>query len=268
MALSRDRHRLSVLFPPGQQGDVEYYASITRVLLITNVTRTPVLVDRVLLRFQSDFEQASVVVAHDCSIELAPNATAEETICVVPNAHYLPNTNTFDVVVWLRVWSSGGFGNAIAEHHGLQNHIVISEPKQRLGRIFISFKDPEDLRLKNSMEWIVRRAGFIPWTAHRDAHAGTDGWKEIEEAIRNSLAVVFIFTENTDFAEGVRREVELCRKHKIKEAPLLQRGIPVPKPYHDLAVRFERFDRETPTQTFVTLIEQVRNEVVEATTAS
>jgi hypothetical protein len=269
MTLPANPLRLSVVIPPGQPADVDYYSVLKRVILITNITKSRVLLDRILLRFQSDSEQASIVVTHICSVELAPNDSIEQTIAIVPTAQFLPNTNTFDVVVWFKVASKTGLGSLMSEAHQPEPlaYIVVSDPKTVLGRVFISFKEPEDLHLKNTMESIARRAGFTPWTAHRDSHVGGDPWESIEKAVRESAAVVFLWTKNTDFTEGVKREVALCRKYRVKEKPLFEKGIPVPEPYRDGKVRYEWFELETPTRTFAKVIQELRGETLGARTS-
>ncbi|SRR6266566_1204643 len=264
MTLPTEPLLLSVVIPAGQREDVDYYSVLERVILITNVTQSRVLLDRVLLRFQSDSEQASIVVAHTCSVELAPNDSTQQTVSIVPTAQFLSNTNTFDVVVWFRVASKSGFGPPMSEPHHPPAHIVVSDPKPVLGRLFISFKQPEDLHLKNTIERMSRRAGFSPWTAHRDSRVGGDPWEAIGNAIRESAAVVFLWTENTDFTEGVKREVALCRKYKVKEKPLFEKGIPVPEPYRDGKVQYEWFETETPTRTFAKVIQELRDETLNA----
>jgi len=243
---------------------VEYYSALNRIILVTNLTQSRVLLHRILVRFQSDSEQASIAVPHTCSVELAPNESTEQTVLIVPTAHFLPNTNVFDVVVWFSVASDTGLGPPMSEAHHPPAHIVVSDPKPVLGQLFISFKQPEDLHLKNTMERMARRAAFTPWTAHRDSHVGGDPWEAIESAIRASVAVVFVWTENTDFTEGVKREVELCRKYRVKEKPLFEKGIPVPEPYRDGKVHYEWFEVETPTRTFAKVIQELRAETLGA----
>ncbi len=251
---------LSIIIPPGNER-VEYYAALKRVVLITNVTQSRILLERILLRFQSDSEERSVVVPHDCGVDLAPNQGTEQSVLIVPTAEFLQHTNTFDVVAWFRVTSASGFDEPMSEPHKPPAYILVSDPKPTLGRLFISFKQPEDLRLKNTIERIARRAGFTPWSADRDSHIGGDQWNEIEEAIGHCVAAVFLWTRNTDFTEGVKREVGLCRKYGVREKPLFESGIPVPEPYRDKRIHYEWFDLETPTHSFVKVVHQLRDEI-------
>ena len=266
-AIAVEHPRLSVVIPPGQQNDVAYYDRLDRVLLITNLTSGPILIERVNLRFQSDSERGSELVSHRCSVELAANASTQLTIPIVPNAQFLPYTNTFDTVVWLRTHTASGFSDTIEEPHHPPAYIVVGWPRQDLGRVFISFKQPQDRELKNTMAEVARRAGFTPWTAEHDSHVGADTWSDIEASIHDSVAVVFLWTEETAFTDGVKREVALCRKHGVREKPLLQKGIPIPEPYQGSRINHQLFDAQTPTRVFATVIQQLRDEVLGTTRA-
>lgn len=256
---------MSVVIPPGQQNNVAYYDRLERVLLITNLTSGTILIERVNLRFQSDSERSSELVAHPCSIELAPNASTQLTIPIVPNAQFRPYTNSFDIMVWLRTHAASGFSDTISELHHPPAYIVVGEPRQDLGRVFISFKQPQDRELKNTMSEVARRAGFTPWTAERDSHIGADMWSDIEASIHDSVAVVFLWTEETAFTDGVKREVALCRKHGVREKPLIQRGMPIPEPYQGSEIRHQIFDPATPTRVFATVIQELRDEILGTT---
>ena len=115
------------------------------------------------------------------------------------------------------------------------------------------------------MSEVARRAGFTPWTAERDSHIGADMWSDIEASIHDSVAVVFLWTEETAFTDGVKREVALCRKHGVREKALIQRGMPIPEPYQGSEIRHRIFDPATPTRVFATVIQELRDEILGTT---
>jgi hypothetical protein len=250
---------LSVVVPQGQPRHVKYYSVIEQKLLITNMATVHIVLDRVLLRFQSDSELGSIRVELPCSAVLKPDQSIEEVVKIRPTAMFLANTNSFQIQVWFRRASDQGYEAPVSEVHCPPACLIISDPTPDLGQLFISFKQPEDLELMNTLDRVARRAGFTPWTAYRRTPVGAAPWLGIERAIRDSVAVAFIWTPNTDFTDGVRKEVALCRRYGVREEPLLEVGIPVPEPFRDGKVQYKQFARETPTEAFVKVVDELRD---------
>src|SRR4051794_22795545 len=78
-----------------RSAEIQYYESTSVSVLLTNNAPTPVLVEEVILRFQSDAFVASEFVEQDCGWELAPKELHEQKVAVCPTPIYLANTNMF-----------------------------------------------------------------------------------------------------------------------------------------------------------------------------
>ncbi len=57
---------------------------------------------------------------------------------------------------------------------------------------------------------------------------GTDTWSIIEPKLLESVAVAFVWTEQTEWGDGVEKEIELAKKHGIYYLPLIEGGMNVP----------------------------------------
>lgn len=81
----------------------------------------------------------------------------------------------------------------------------------------------------------------------------------IEPALRNSDTVLVIWTGNTDWhAQGVEREIVLCRKLGKPEALLLENSIAIPNLYVGTVIEYVRFDIENPGRVFAAAAEALR----------
>lgn len=253
---------LQVSIPTDQEHVVDYYAPIDLRIRILNDSPDVVIVERVAVRFNADYEIGSATVIQACNTRLEPGGIAEAVVTVTPLAHYVPYTNVFGVRVSFRQEAERSGRLREENHQPPGAYIVIDTPRPTLGRIFISFKEPEDLRLMARVKALAERAGFAPWTARGDVGAGRPVWPEIEQAIRESVAVIHIWTENTGWTDGVAKEVRICRDSRVREIPLIEQRLALPAPYHDSDVHYERFELETPTTAFADIVHKLRSELL------
>jgi hypothetical protein len=256
-----DKNHLAISFPPPMSNEVEYYATITRTIILTNISDNRILIDDITLRFQSDSEQAALKVKTDCGWELEPNALHELQIEITPTPLYLKATNQFDVKARYRIIDAGRVGSPQLEIHPSQSYIIIREPKTHVGRVFISLKQPQDLDLGRRMAIMARRAGLIPFLKDDNQHISEDIWKDtIEPALRSSDICIVIWTDNTDWkAAGVEREINICRDAKIPEALFLEQDADIPKLYADTDIEYTRFDVKNSGKAFADGMDTLRH---------
>jgi len=85
---------------------------------------------------------------------------------------------------------------------------------------FISF-DQEDNRLRERIERHLHQQGFQVFSDRR-INPGTPAWERtIEEAIRESLALVIVQTPSAARSEWVRREISYARRYNVPLLALL-----------------------------------------------
>jgi hypothetical protein len=240
---------LSISVTPPRSAEVEYYEQTTVSVLITSNAPYRVLIEQLILRFQSDANEASIYVEQSCGWELTPGELREQLVSVYPIPNYLANTNVFDVMVKFRSFETGVVGQQKSEvHRG--SYLIIRNTKQRCGQLFISFKQPDDLTLARMMDKFARRAGFSPYLAIHDAQPGTDQWKRIELEIRASIAISIIWTSHTDWGRGVQQEIILARQYSIPEMLLIEEQLELPESHRGTNVEYQRFDANDPAQPF------------------
>src|SRR5437899_3773211 len=101
---------LSVSIAPLPSGsmELEYYQQATIPVLITSKSPDRLLIEQVILRFQSDASVSSIYVSQDSGWELIPGGFREQAVNVVPAPIYLAGTNVFDVMVKFRICSTAG----------------------------------------------------------------------------------------------------------------------------------------------------------------
>jgi hypothetical protein len=59
-----------------------------------------------------------------------------------------------------------------------------------------------------------------------------------------------IWTNNTVWAKGVEREIQICHEARILEALFLEQGSIVPKLYVGTTIEYTRFDANNPGKAF------------------
>src|SRR5262249_37724056 len=147
---------------------------------------------------------------------------------ITPLPTFRETTNTIEIRVKYQIETGGRVVPAAPEHHKQDYYVIIGRPQQTLGDVFISFKQPEDLRLANILTSCLERAGFTPHMFIHERDIGAAQWDTIEGIIKTCHSAVIAWSDKTDFGEGVQKEIELCRKHRVREIPLLERGVTVP----------------------------------------
>jgi hypothetical protein len=94
---------------------------------------------------------------------------------------------------------------------------------------------------------------------------GMDIWHRIEPHLLESIAVVFIWTERTEWGDGVEREIELCKSNNIQNVLLIQRDLPVPHQFKGTGIEYQRFDPEDPLKEYSQAITALRRIIVTRT---
>jgi hypothetical protein len=256
-----DDKPLGVSVPPAQTVIVEYYQTIKRSIFITNTSPTNILVEAAALRFQSDFGVSTISVSVDCSIELAPAAVHEHVFEITPTPVFLAHTNTFDIKLRYRLLEEAvGEPKQQVFPQPPYAYLVIREPSRHIGKLFISLKQPEDLELGRVLSTMARRAGFEPFLKADNDRITEDIWRDtIEPALNASDVVVVIWTEQTHWkAEGVIREIRLCRALKKREALLLATDTTKPDLYEGTTIEYREFDPTAPARAFAEAVERLR----------
>jgi hypothetical protein len=124
-------------------------------------------------------------------------------------------------------------------------------PPPTRGQAFISFKDPEDLDLRDMMKTVAARVGFSPYSAPEDVRPGTRIWDEkIQPAIKACKLCFLLWTGKTEFGTGVRREIGIARESGVRVIPLIEAGVPIPPEFASLKVELARFKRESAPAAF------------------
>src|SRR6266536_1538566 len=242
-----------------KSAEVEYYETTSVTVLRTNNPPTLILVEQVILRFQSDASASSEFVEQICGRELGPKELHEQTIAVCPTPVFLANTNMFDVMVKFRPIERGTVRDQLSEIHPRLAYLIVRESTKLCGKLFVSFKQPEDLPLARQMEKFARRAGFEPYLAIHDSQPGTGLWKRIEPELHTSVAAAIIWTSHTEWGVGVQKEVKLARKHGIPDILLLDDRLDLPKEYTGTTIEYLRFDLHNPAPAFPKRLTARRN---------
>lgn len=241
---------------------VEYFNTISRTIIVTNISGNRVLIENVTLRFKTDSAEAALNPRTECGWELGPGEARDVKVDVTPTPLYLAATNTFDVRVMYRITDNGQVSGQHSKVFPSSSFIIINEPETHIGQVFISLKQPEDLVLGRLMAKMARRAGFISFLKDDNQRLTEDIWiATIEPALRSSLACIVIWTDNTDWkAKGVEREIAFCRKNELRipEALFLEQSLTVPQFYEGTTIEYTRFDTENPGKAFATGVEALR----------
>jgi TIR domain-containing protein len=252
----------AVSVAPPTSLDVEYYGVKELSLYVTNRSAQEQLLDSVTLKFQPDVGTAPIYVRQSCGLSIAIGKAAEVKLRIRPTPLYQENTNAMSVMLEHRACDAGRLGSPGKEIHSDCFYLIIKPSADDLGEIFISFKQPEDLPLAEALARYARRAGFKPYIAQSKPELGADQWNRIESAIARSTAIVIMWTVYTEWGGGVKKEIELARKYKIKEVLLLANNIDVPALYKGTDIEFKKFDPSNPAPSLVEAITSMRNQIV------
>lgn len=79
-----------------------------------------------------------------------------------------------------------------------------------------------------------------------------------------SVAIAFIWTDRTDWGNGVEREIELAKKNGILYAPIIEEPLPTPQHFKGSPIEYMHFDPEGPLRTFSEAVGGLRKAVKRA----
>jgi TIR domain-containing protein len=239
--------------------NVHYLESLGINIAVENLDpKATVVIDSLALRFQSRSSPGSVnadphttVVHPGGALSIPPAKLGYCTVQVCPNLLFLKYTNVFDVAVSYRLSEN------IAELHSVigEGWFVLVEPAPQLfGKVFISYKEPEDRALADGLFEFAKDAGFEPYIAPPDIRTGSRIWgKKIPAAIRDSKFMFVIWTINTGTGPGVKKEIRIARKNGIDIAPLLERKASDPRLF-GRDVEYTQFDADNAALTFAEVV--------------
>ncbi len=220
--------------------------------------KATVVIDSLALRFQSRSSAGSVtadphtmIVHPGGALSIPPAKLDYCTVQVCPNLLFLKYTNVFDVAVSYRLSDNiGELQSFITE-----GWFVLIEPTPQLfGKVFISYKEPEDRPLAELLFEFTRDAGFEPYMAPPDIKTGSRIWgKKIPAAIVESRFIFVIWTSNTPGGPGVKKEIKIARKNGIGVVPLLVRTATDPRLF-GRDVEYTRFDAGSAALTFAEVV--------------
>lgn len=239
---------------PGLPGGnaVDYLRTVDIPISVLNHSGNKILVDSVRLRFQPEWNMpsCSAIVETKCdNFEVERDKEDYYRIQVQPTPLFLAATNYFDVLLAYRT-ASGKSRDRVVRRERL-TYIVLHDPPATRGPAFISFKDPEDLDLKNILKTIATRVGFTPYVGPDDLKPGTAIWSEkIQPAIKACKVFFLIWTRNTEFGTGVSREIDIAQSSRARLIPFIETGAPVPRQFASLETELVWFNRESAPATF------------------
>src|ERR1035437_1039910 len=253
---------LSISWAPVRDSSVEYYQTIERTVTLINRSEMPLQIEEVVVYCPADAPDVPFLATIKCAFRMDPHEDKDLVISITPNALYKQYTNLRDVRVKFRLHD----GTRISETkertaRGLMS-IIVDEPTENLGRIFISFKQEEDRSLARTVAKLAKRAGFTPFLKAEHPRPGEDQWDDIEKKLRVSLAVLVIWTDFTGLGDGVEKEVKFCHAAGIHDILLLGDDVDPPPMYTHESTRskeYVRFDRQNPSLKFVEVIELLRD---------
>jgi len=249
-------NQLIIRVPPLPKIEVEYFEELSLPLTVTNNLTDSILLESITLRFQSDAFVSKIYIEENCNCIIHPQNMKDLEIKVIPTPMFLANTNVFDVMATYRINKDGKLSDQVSEKFkALQGcFIIVKSSSSLLGQIFISFKQPEDVKLAKILERFAERAGFTPYLAIHDSQPGTQLWERIEPKLKDSLAALVIWTKHTQWGDGVQREIELCRLHQIQDVLLIEDGLDLPATYKGTGFEYRKFDYDDPFEPFSKVI--------------
>jgi hypothetical protein len=248
---------LNISVAPLTSPEVEYFEEVTIPISITNNSRRAVLIESVTVRFQTDSNNPPVYIEKNLGTSIEVNSLVDLPITLSPTPEFRANTNVFDIAVTYKQIENQILGPQKSEK--LQGaYLIINPSHQKLGKLFISLKQPEDLKLGNLLAQFAERAGFTVYMAVNDPQPGVSLWEKIEPELRSSEAVLVLWTKHTQWGGGVQHEVELCRNFGISDILLIQQGLELPEAYAGTEKEYIRFDLDEPQEDFARVISAQR----------
>jgi hypothetical protein len=260
---SPEPHDFGVAVPPPLSSAVEYYDTIEIGLIITNRTATRQLLELVTLQFNAQGAGSTPpYVDLRCGIEIAPGKTGEVTVAVTPDCLYFGTTNMFSVMLRYRPIEADQVGAQKTDVHKDRSFILVHPSTTNLGRLFISFKQPEDLERATLLAQLASKAGFEPYIALEDPKLGAKQWLRIAKAIRASRSILVIWSSRTEWGSGVKKEIEIARKKKLREVLLIEGDLPLPEMYEGTEIEYQRFNPASPASAFALAVTSLRKQMV------
>lgn len=206
------------------------------------------VIESLALRFQSrrprlggdNADPHTTVLDPGAALSVPPAKLSYCTVQVRPSLLFLKYTNYFDVAITYRLHNE-----KIGDHQsfiGQGRFAIIKPAPQIFGKVFISYKEPEDRNLADLLFEFAKDAGFEPYMAPPDVRTGSRIWgKKIPAAIKESKFMFVIWTGNAPAGTGVKREIKIARNNRVEIVPLLEGKVPDPKLF-GRDVEYTRFD--------------------------
>ena len=218
------------------------------------------VIESLALRFQSrrptfgaeNADPRTTMVYAGPPISISPSKLGYCTVTLRPNLLFVPHTNLFDVAVVYRLHTE--IIGELRSFIGQGWFVLVRPAPQLFGKVFISYKEPEDRILADLLFNFAKDAGFDPYMAPPDIKSGSRIWgKKIPTAIQESKLLFAIWTNNTTKGTGVRKEIKLARQHCIDIVPLLEKNASDPKLF-GRDVEYTQFDADEPHLIFSEVI--------------
>ncbi len=245
-------NELSVSIAPLPSLNVEYYEDIIIPVSITNNSIYSILVESVTFRFQTDRE-THVYVEKACSKIVETGSLLNLEIPVSPTPEFRANTNAFEVSVIYKKSENQTLGPQ--QREWLRGAYLIIKPlDQKLGQLFISVKQPEDLELAKLLQELAEHAGFTVYLATNDPQPGVPLWDRIEPELKKSMSALILWTKHTQWGTGVQHEIELCRNCGIPDILIIEQNLELPDSYKGTEIEYQRFNPDDPLKAFVKVI--------------
>ena len=237
-----------------------YYDLQTIEFEVVNTSAETLFVEAADLRFQPDTGATPAYVECWPSLRLAPRENGCIKVDVEPLPLYREYTNQFDLLLKYRSEVRDRVGKLCTEPlTGF--YIIINKPPTTHGDVFISFKQPEDQRLANILERYATRGGFDPHVFVHKPSLGADQWKEIEELIAKSHTMFVLWGRRTEWGNGVRKEVRICRRHHLREILLIEDGLALPDLYEGTNCTYKRYDPADPARALSDAVSSLRKQI-------
>ncbi len=262
MTAPLEHHDFGVAEPPPLSHSVEYYGAINIRLIITNLSAARQLLETVTLQFHPDVGTSPIYVDCPSGVEINPAKAEEIIIPVIPDCLYFHTTNQFSVMLRYRPIEADKVGAQKCDIHPDLSYILLRESATDLGQLFISFKQTEDLDRATLLGRFAQRAGFKPYLALEDPTVGAKQWRRIAKAIRASRSILVIWSSRTEWGTGVKKEIEIARKKKLREILLIEDNIPLPDLYTGTEIEFLRFSPANPAPAFGLAITSLRKQLI------
>jgi hypothetical protein len=252
---------LQISIAPLLNRHVEYFKEIELPILITNSCSQPVLIESITLRFQTDEGMSDYFVKADCAQEIKPFGLLEYKLLVSPTPELLAMSNEFDVRTKYKKLVNNVPGELLTDRSP-GTYLVIESSSHKLGQLFISFKQPEDGRFARILKRVAERAGFTAYIAMDDPTPSMDIWDRIEPNLRRSVAIAFVWTDHTEFGDGVEREIRLSTSLGLKHVLLIQEDLEPPIAFRNSGIEYQRFDPSDPLKDFSLAIMGIRKNLL------